>query len=109
MRLSSVALIAILLPCAALAEPLIDGPSRRGPTFEAVEQAFRARVTDAFPPGTPLPDMVARLTDEGFDILDGYGEIERFGFPCNVVWRVLWRENNGIVTEVDVLHGGVCL
>jgi hypothetical protein len=110
MRLNRAVLIAaILLPVAALAEPLIDGASRRGPTFDAVEQAFRTRVIDAFPAGTTEADLIARLTDEGFTMIHGYAEVSRFGFPCRTIWRVLWNVNNGIVTDLDVVHGGVCL
>jgi hypothetical protein len=85
MRLNKIALILALLPAMASAEPLIDGPSQRGATFETVEQAFRARVIEAFPAGTTAADMEARLTSEGFTLLDGYAEVEKFGFPCNVV------------------------
>jgi hypothetical protein len=74
-----------------------------------VEQAFRARVIDAFPAGTTDVDMVARLTAEGFTLLDGYAEVEKWGFPCNTVWRVLYSVNNGLVTDLDVVHAGICL
>ncbi len=109
MRLNRVILFALLLPTAAWAEPLISGPSAEGPTFESVEEAFRARVTEAFPEGTPLADVTARLTDEGFTILDGYAEIETPRFPCDIIWRVLWVEKDGIATGIDVVHGGICL
>ena len=109
MRLSRAILVLMLFPLAAWAEPLIDGPSAQGPTFEAVEQAFRARVLDAFPEGTPLADMTARLTAEGFTIYDGYAGVEKQGFPCDIIWRVLWNEDNGFATDLDVVHDGICL
>jgi hypothetical protein len=110
MRLNRIALVvALLLPGLAGAAPLIDGPSQRGATFEAVEQAFRARVTDAFPAGTTAAEMETRLTAEGFTLLDGYAEVEKRGFPCNIVWRVLYSVNNGLVADLDVVHAGICL
>jgi hypothetical protein len=109
MRLSKVLLFALLLPAPAWAEPLISGPSAQGATFAAVEEAFRARVIDAFPAGTREADLLARLTDEGFVLIDGYAEVLQPGLPCDVIWRVLWNVNNGIVTDLDVVHDGICL
>jgi hypothetical protein len=109
MRLNRIVLVLALLPGMAWAEPLIDGPSRRGATFDAVEQAFRARVRDAFPAGTTAAEMEARLTAEGFTLLDGYAEVERQGFPCDVVWRVLYSVENGLVADLDAVHAGICL
>jgi hypothetical protein len=109
MQLSRAILFALLLPCAAGAEPLISGASEEGATFAAVQEAFRARVIDAFPAGTTEADLLARLTNEGFVLMDGYAEVLKSGFPCDVVWRVLWNVNNGIVTDLDVVHDGICL
>jgi hypothetical protein len=110
MRLNSLVLVlAMVLPGLALAEPLIDGPSQRGETFEAVEQAFRARVTEAFPDGTTIADLEARLTEEGFTFFEGYAEVKKWGLPCNIIWRVLYSNDNGLVTDLDVVHGSICL
>lgn len=109
MRLSRFVLGLCMLPGVALAEPLIDGASKEGASFAIVEQAFRARVAEAFPAGTPLADVTARLTAEGFTMLDGYGEFVDHGWVCDVIWRVLWTEVDGKATDIDVMHNGVCL
>jgi hypothetical protein len=111
MRRSNWFLAAMLtvLPLEAFAEPLIAGASKQGATFEAVEDAFRARVIEAFPADTPLADVAARLTLEGFTMLEGYAEISKPGFPCRVVWRVVWTENDGMATDIDAVHDGIWL
>jgi hypothetical protein len=110
MRLNKFVLVfAMVLPGLALAEPLIDVPSQRGETFEAVEQAFRARVIEAFPDGTTVADLEARLTEEGFTFYEGYAEIRKRGLPCNIIWRVLYSNDNGLVTDLDGVHYGICL
>jgi hypothetical protein len=103
------ATILTFLPLEAVAEPLITGASEQGATFEAVEDAFRARVVEAFPTDTPLADVAARLTAEGFTMLEGYAEISEPRFPCDVVWRVVWTEKDGIATDIDAVHDGICL
>ncbi|MGL5012149.1 MAG: hypothetical protein ACRC6I_19965 [Paracoccaceae bacterium] len=110
MRLNRFVLAAVLVwPLGAGAEPLISGPSAEGPSFEAVQEAFRARVLEAFPADTPLTEVSERLTAEGFTMLEGYAEVIDQGFPCDVVWRVLWTEVDGMATDIGVVHNGICL
>lgn len=65
---------------------------------DAAERVFAARIARRFPPGTPIPEMVAALKGEGFEPgwfnavdADNYlASRGQGGFPCAVEALVIW-------------------
>jgi hypothetical protein len=115
LRNSLIALCVVLLPMTAMAEALMSGAARRGPTEAAVQEAFRQAVEAAFPPGTREAALAARLTNEGFGRFPPdptgtvYAEFSRFSFPCRLIWRIIWKTEGDNVRDLDVVYGRACL
>jgi len=80
--------------------------------------AFRARVTDAFPPGSSEADLLERLRAEGFRRrIYGEGSPPKtpwafFEVPlsgCVVTWRVRWQARDGRIVSAAGDQDAVCL
>lgn len=87
--------------------------------FAEAPPAFRARIAEAFPPGSSEVVLIQRLRAEGFDLqnLDIQGaylderqaNLARPSSACALTWRVRWRAERGQIVSASGAYGGVCL
>ncbi|WP_299406695.1 hypothetical protein [uncultured Roseobacter sp.] len=78
----------------------------------AATEELRARVRALFPTPIAATHIITELEAQGFAI-DSDNNVASFwknGFPCRTIWRIFWEmDDDGTVSSIDALYGGVCL
>ncbi len=80
--------------------------------IEAGDAAFRERLREHFPAGTPEQTVIDTLVQQGFSLdADGItASFERPEIVCRMVWRVVWSADaDHRIKNVDGLYGAICL
>lgn len=109
MRLSLIPLLIFYLAGCGPRTPEIskDLPSN----YAEGQRVFDARVRKRFPLGSPETELVAELRRQGFSIVAGTdGQFATFSnrsFPIETVWHVGWKSDQGRITDVWGVHGGI--
>ena len=74
--------------------------------------AFKERVRNRFPVGTPQKDVVDALESQGFTIApDGKrASFEQPNIVCRLTWRIFWATDEvQNIRRIDGVYGGICL
>ena len=83
--------------------------------FGEAHEVFHKRVRVQFPPGAREEDLIHELRALGFGEVartpnSNFVQIDRGGFSCNYLWRVIWNtDSDGRTSNLRGLYGATCL
>ncbi|MEL6378035.1 MAG: hypothetical protein AAFQ04_12745 [Pseudomonadota bacterium] len=79
--------------------------------FAEADEEFGRRVNAAFSLPLTVDELITRLGEQGFtiNIENSLAVFEKQRFPCRLIWRIHWDEDDESVTALSPIYGGVCL
>lgn len=80
--------------------------------FPAADEAFKTRILETFPLGSPKENLVRTLTEQEFVIYQdkNLALFRKEIFPCSKTWHIAWEENTeGKITKLDPGYSVICI